>query len=166
MTDHPHDHDEEMSLLDELRGAFAAPLIDARLYKRLPARGQGLVAEYRVMELDEALGALDKPENLAQAQDVLVQALQQIMIHRPGHDDADERGLVPLHVAINRADLGPLKFDHRLCDVLGMPATDARDIVLALFDGNQIALAAQATALGEWSEDTRQEHLQDFGPGS
>lgn len=166
MTDQHDGVVEGGSLLDDLRASFAAPMQTALLYKRLPARGRPLVAEYGLMALDDVMGALDGPESLAQAQDLLIAALQQVCLHAPDDERADERGLVPLHVAVGREDLGPLKFDHRLCDVLGMPPRAAREIVLDLFDGNEIALAAQATALGEWSEDTRQEHLQDFAPGS
>lgn len=157
------------SRLEELRAAFAKPLVDKRLWKRLPceAAGGALVAEYRVLKSEEANDALSKADaTLTVAQDTLIASLVKLHAHDPGDERADARGLVPLHEWLGLSDGGPLGFDHRLCDAFGLPKADARDVLLRLFDGNELALITQFGEVGEWSVDTTQESYQDFSAGS
>lgn len=154
------------SPLDELRSEFAVEAVKRRLYKRLPARGGRLAAEYKAPPL--------KASKKAQAEDndadILVAGLERILIHAPRHADALSRGhgagLVPLGAWAAQPELDPLRFDNRLADLLGIPKGTAREIVLALFEGNDLALGIQAGELGSWAGEGYDGALQDFGEGS
>lgn len=157
------------SKLDDLRAAFQERITDPRLYKKLPAAGGRLVAEYRVLttaETEEIFGG--QAETRDQNADSLIRALVSIRLHEPDHQDADERGTVDL-AGWAGVDLGgPLRFDKRLLDTLtiDLEDTSARSICLRMFNGNEIAMAAQSTQLGAWMTDTTTETLQDFALGS
>lgn len=155
------------SPLDELRAEFAQEAAKPRLYKRLPARSGRLAAEYKAPSL--------KASKKAQADDsdadILIAGLERIFIYAPEHPDAipegkDGAGLVPLGTWAGRPDLDPLKFDNRLAELLGIEQGSARQIVLALFEGNDLALGIQAGELGTWAGEGYDKALQDFGGGS
>jgi hypothetical protein len=155
-----------VSPLEELRAEFAKPLEDPRLYKRLPAAGGKLVAVYQVVDNDTAEKAVDGKSKLAQDADLLTNALVEIRVHAPGHENADERETVEFGAWAGEDYGGPLKFDERLAKAIGIEPGSTHDICLRLFEGNQIALGAQAMHLGAWMTNTREEQLQDFTKGS
>jgi hypothetical protein len=146
------------SALDELRGEFAQQVQVKRLYKRLPARNERLVAEYQPLGLQDAKKAIEKESDPS----MLVSSLKGIWISDPKNPAANERGLVPLGAYCGQELLDPLCFDKRLTDLLGVAFGSAAEICLTLFEGNDLALAAQAAELGEWSVKTKREDLQDF----
>lgn len=165
----PDDPQAPRSLLDELRQDFAQATDEERLFKRLPTkRAKGRIAvEYRLLKFDEA-GVLSSPGTVDfdAVQDTLIKATVQLHWYDPADERADAHGLVPLHVALGIETVGPLQYDKRLTDALGIDFGTAREILLGLFDGNELALSRQYGELGAWSTDTTQEHYQDFVAGS
>lgn len=153
--------DATPSPLDELRGEFAEEVQKRFLFKRLPARNERLVAEYKPLALDDAKKAIEKESDPS----MLVSSLKGIHIHAEDHPQANERGLVPLGAYCEKPQLDPLGFDHRLAELLGITKGSSVQIAMALFEGNDLALAAQAGELGEWSVKTKREDLQDFAIG-
>jgi hypothetical protein len=151
--------DSTPSVLDALRGEFAQQVEEKRLWKRLPARNERLVAEYRPLALEDAKKAIEKASDPS----MLVSSLKGIWISDPENPKANERGLVPLGAYCGQELLDPLAFDKRLTDLLDIKFGSAAEICLDLFEGNDLALAAQAAELGEWSVKTKREDLQDFG---
>lgn len=150
------------SPLEELRHEFEAAPTPKRLFKRLPARKGRLVAEYKPLKLAEANEAIEKGSDPS----ILASALVGIHIADEAHPEA-QSGLVPLGAWAGQPTLDPLRFDHRLAELLpGIPAGTAAEIALALFEGNDLALSMQADQVGKWSADTRREDLQDFAIGS
>jgi hypothetical protein len=160
--------DQVPSRLEELRAAFAKPLVEKRLFKRLPCEAAGgkLVAEYRVLKAGEVNETLDGTQVVGVASDTLIAALVMLHAHDPKDERADARGLVALHDWLGLSDGGSLGFDHRLADAFGLPKDESRAILLRLFDGNEIALITQCGELGDWTADTTQERYQDFSQGS
>ncbi len=151
-------HDTTSSALDALRGEFAEGVKEKRLWKRLPARNERLVAEYQPLALDDAKKAIEKESD----PQMLVSSLKGIWIKDEDNPEANERGLMPLGAHVGTPLLDPLGFDKRLTDLLEIPFGSAATICLSLFEGNDLALAAQAAELGEWSVKTKREDLQDF----
>jgi hypothetical protein len=150
--------DTATSALDGLRREFAQKPQERRLFKRLPARSERLVAEYQPLALTDAKKAIEKESD----SQMLVSSLKGIWIEDAESPAANERGLVPLGAYCGAPLLDPLAFDKRLTDLLEIPFGSAATICLELFDGNDLALAAQAAELGEWSVRTIREELQDF----
>jgi hypothetical protein len=150
--------DTTTSTLDDLRREFAQKPQERRLFKRLPARNERLVAEYQPLSLDDAKKAIEKESD----PQMLVSSLKGIWIKDEDNPEANERGLMPLGAHVGAPLLDPLGFDKRLTDLLGIPFGSAATICLSLFEGNDLALAAQAAELGEWSVKTKREDLQDF----
>lgn len=150
--------DRTPSVLDSLRGEFAQAVEVKRLFKRLPARNERLVAEYAPLPLADAQTAIEKASDAS----MLMSALKGIWLHQPDSELANDRGLVPLGAATGQPSLDPLLFDRRLTDLLEIPYGAAEAICLSLFEDNDLALAAQAAELGEWSVKTKREDLQDF----
>lgn len=149
---------EGPSALDELRAAFAAKVAEPRLFKRFPANGGRLAGEFKPAtkkEVREA-AATENDEYL------LSEALVRVHIEDETNPEANEYGLVPLEVWAKRPELGPLRFDNRLADLLGIPHGSPAEIELALFEGNDLALATQAGEVAQWSLDTHNETYQDF----
>lgn len=156
------------SRLDEIRAEFAKPLITKRLYKRLPcdAMKNRLAAEYKLLTVAEVDALDDLGDTISGASDGLIAALVGLHAHDPNDVRADKRGLVPLHIWLGIPDAGVLLLDKRLTDALGLPFGTSREILLRLFDGNELALKWQSGELGGWSTDTTAEHFQDFTTGS
>lgn len=158
------------SRLDELRAAFAQELDEPRLFKRFPTRRNlpvSLAGEFRLLKLDEAGDALEQGGPADTAKRILSNAIVCIHAHDPSDDRADGRGMVPLHIWAGVQELGPLQFDKRLTDVLGLPpAGTAGGTLMLLFDDNELSMAELAGALAEWSTDTTNEAYQDFTEGS
>jgi hypothetical protein len=150
--------DTTPSVLDALRGEFAQKVEVKRLFKRLPARNERLVAEYQPLGLQDAKKAIEKESDPS----MLVSSLKRIWISDPENPEANERGLIPLGAYCGQPLLDPLCFDKRLTDLLGIEFGSSAAICLSLFEGNDLALAAQAAELGEWSVKTKREDLQDF----
>ena len=143
--------DTTTSALDGLRREFAEGVEERRLWKRLPARSERLVAEYQPLALTDAKKAIEKESD----PQMLVSSLKGIWIRGDAESpDANERGLVPLGAFCGAPLLDPLGFDKRLTDLLEIPFGSAATICLGLFEGNDLALAAQAAELGEWSVRT------------
>ena len=150
--------DTTTSALDGLRREFAEGVEEKRLWKRLPARSERLVAEYQPLALGDAKKAIEKESD----PQMLVSSLKGIWIEDTESPEANERGLVPLGAFCGTPLLDPLGFDKRLTDLLEIPFGSAATICLGLFESNDLALAAQAAELGEWSVKTKREDLQDF----
>lgn len=155
------------SPLDELRAEFAVEAEKPRLFKRFPARKGRLAAEYKPLPLKAAKEAQKKDRD----DDILIASVLRMMIHAPEHPNAISEGqpgegLVPLGQWAGHPELDSLKFDNRLAELLGIPKGTARQIVLALFEGNDLALGVQAGELGTWSGEGYDRELQDFGQGS
>jgi hypothetical protein len=157
-----------MSPLDELRAEFAARRNGAprRLYKRLPGGPGILVAEYKVINNEMVEETFESDVKLDQDADLLIRALVDIHVAAPKHELADERGLVQFSKWAQQDSGGPLGFDQRLAEAIGIEPGSAREICLALFDGNEIALGAQSAVVSAWMVDTSEEALQDFTVGS
>ena len=167
MSDAITDPAEVPSPLDELRTEFAEEVKEKRLWKRLPARKERLAAEYQPLPLKDARRAIEQQSDPM----VIASSLVNVCIYDPDHplvmqadprDERAQRGLVLLGAWAQKPDLDPLGFDARLCGLLGVPTGSATDILLMLFEGNDLALAAHAAELGEWSVRTSREELQDF----
>ena len=154
--------DKMPSALDELRAEFAKEAEERSLFKRLPARNERLVAEYKTLPLADAKKAIENESDPT----MLIASLKGIYIHDAAHASANDRGLVPLGLWSEKPQLDPLGFDKRLTDLIGIPYGSATQIVLFLFEDNDLALAAQSGELGEWSIKTKREDLQDFAIGS
>jgi hypothetical protein len=150
------------SVLDELQEEFAQEAEDPRLYKVLPARKERLIAEYRRLTLDKAKQAIAEESDPS----MLIETVTGIFIKDKTHEKANKRGLVPLGAATGNPELDPLGFDKRLCNLLKIPVGTAVDVLLFLFEGNDLALSAQAAELGQWSIKTKAEAYQDFENGS
>jgi hypothetical protein len=150
------------SVLDELREEFAQEAEDPRLYKILPARKERLVAEYRRLSVEHAKRAVMDDDDPT----ILIESVTGIFIKDKEHEKANKRGLVPFGAWTGNPDLDPLGFDKRLCDLLQIPDGPALSILMFLFEGNDLALGAQAGELAEWSIKTKVEAYQDFGIGS
>jgi hypothetical protein len=157
-TGSPTTVDRTPSVLDSLRSEFAQEVEVKRLFKRLPARNERLAAEYQPLALDDAQKAIEQQSDPS----MLVSSLKGIWLNEPNSDLANERGLVPLGAACEQPLLDPLLLDKRLTDLLGIKFGSSAEICLTLFEGNELALAAQAAELGEWSVKTKREDLQDF----
>ena len=158
----PSDVDTVPSFLDHLRAEFAKPVEKKSLFKRLPARDESLVAEYKPLSLDDAKKAMEKESDPM----MLISSLRGIWAVDPGNPAANDLGLVPLGAACGKPDLDPLGFDRRLTDLIGIEFGTASEILLTLFEGNDLAIGVQAAELGEWSAKTKRADLQDFKPGS
>lgn len=155
------------SRLDQLKAAFAERTEEKRLYKRLPKPSSvPLVAEYRVLPSKDAQDALRRDSELEANEDLLIRALVSLHVHDPAHPAADKRGLVELQRWLEIDAGGPLRFDRRFTDLVGIDPGTAREVCLAVFDGNEIALGAQAAQVMAWMTDTTAEALQDFTTGS
>lgn len=150
--------DAAPSPLDELRGEYAQTVQKKRLFKRLPSRNERLAAEYKPLPLADAKKAIENESDPS----MLVSALKGIWIFDEAHELANERGLVPLGAWAGKPQLDPLGFDKRLTDLIEIKFGTAAEIALTLFEGNDLALAAQAGELGEWSVKTKRIDLQDF----
>jgi hypothetical protein len=150
--------DATSSRLDAIRAEFAQKVEARRLFKRLPARSERLVAEYQPLALADATLAIEQKSDPT----MLVSSLKGVWIEEPDDPTANERGLVPFGAYCGAPLLDPLGFDKRLTDLLGIPFGSTGAICLALFEGNDLALSAQAAELGEWSVKTKREDLQDF----
>jgi hypothetical protein len=155
-----------VSPLKELKSEFATPKAPARLFKRLPAGAGKLVAEYEVIKKGEMEEAVGNEDSVSQDTDLLIRALVAIHRHAPDHEKANARGLVEFGVWAETDFGGPLRFDNRLAEAAGLENGTAREICLQLFDGNEVALSAQASMLTAWMTDTSEEALQDFTEGS
>lgn len=160
------------SKLEELRAAFQKRVDEPRLFKRFPAPEDGpfadrLVAEYRVLSSKESAEALAESDEFGQMADTLIRALVAIHIHDDQHPDRNERGLVALDQWLE-LDTGALKFDNRLVETLDLQLDDnkARTIAKAMFNGNEIALGAQASQVLAWMTNTKTVAFQDFPTGS
>ena len=163
--------DATTSPLEALQAEFAEEVVVRRLFKRLPARNERLVAEYKPLPLKDAKRAIQNNSDPT----MLVASLLDICVHAPEHpslaeaapdDMRAQRGLVPLSVLIGKPELGTLGFDKRLTDILKIKFGSAVEIALTLFEDNDLALATQAGELGEWSVKTKREDIQDFALGS
>lgn len=161
------------SALDELRAAFAKRVENPRLLKRLPAPtgtpfAGKLVAEYRVLDTKETKEVFQAEDDRDNNIDALIQALVAIRVHDPKHPNADDRGTVDLTEWAGVDLGGPLRFDKRLLSALGLHLEEptARNIVMRMFEGNELAMGAQAAQVMAWMTDTTEETLQDFAPGS
>jgi hypothetical protein len=151
--------DHTPSVLDSLRDEFAQQVEVKRLFKRLPARNERLVAEYAPLELADATKAIEQQSDPS----MLVSSLKGIWMHLPDSELANDRGLVPLGAACEQPLLDPLLLDKRLTDLLSIKYGSSESILLdGMFEGNDLALAAQSAELGEWSVKTKREDLQDF----
>lgn len=150
------------SALDELRAEFAKEAEEPRLFKQLPARGERLVAQYKPLPLETAKKAIEQESDPT----MLIESLIGIFIRDKNHVSANERCLVPLGLWSGQPQLDPLRLDKRLTDLIGIPFGSATQILMALFENNDLALSAQAAELGEWSVKTKSERLQDFAIGS
>jgi hypothetical protein len=157
-----------LSPLEELRAEFEACRngAPARLYKRLPGGPGKLVAEYKVISNELAEESFKSEIKLEQDSDLLIRALVDIHVAVPDHELADSRGLVQFGKWAAQDFGGPLGFDQRLAEAIGIEPGSAREICLALFEGNEIALGAQAAIVSAWMTDTSEEVLQDFTVGS
>ncbi|HSZ70250.1 MAG TPA: hypothetical protein VK756_07800 [Solirubrobacteraceae bacterium] len=153
--------DSMPSALDKLRAEYAKPVEAKSLFKRLLSRGERLVAEYKPLKLDDAKAAIEKESDPS----MLISSLKAIWIHDPEHAEASDRGLVKLGAWSGQPQLDPLGFDKRLTDLLGIPFGSSGAILLSLFEGNDLAIGAQAAELGEWSVKTKRTDLQDFRQG-
>lgn len=150
----------------QLRDEFAASVSEKRLYKRFPARGGVLAAKYKIVAMETINKARRQDDEIAANSDLLIGGLERILRYDPEHHDANERGLVDLEKWLE-ADLGgPLKLDNRLAHETGLAPGSAREILLALFEGNEAALCKQADDYIEWIFDTTAEGYQDFGLSS
>lgn len=152
---------EGQTPLDELRAEFAKKLEPARILKRFPARGKRIVGEFRPSKKVEARAAVENLDD----EYLLAEALVRILIHDPAHTLADDEGLVPLGAWAGKPELDPLRFDHRLSDVLGIIKGTPAQIALALFDGNDLQLAEFAGEIAEWSLNTEKKAYADFRKG-
>lgn len=152
--------DPETSLtpLDELKAEFAETLKPSRLFKKFPARSGRLVAEYQTVTKDDIRTAVQASDD----EYVLDACLLRILITDPENPLADKNGLVPLGAWAKKPELDPLTFDHRFCDLIGIPKGTPAQIALALFDGNDLMLAEQAGEVAAWSVDVLNESYQDF----
>lgn len=148
----------QSSVMDELQQEFAQEAEKPRLFKRLPARSGRLVAEYRPVKKKQAVKAVEKDSDTM----LLNLALVDLHVEAPDDERADERGLVKLTVLSGQPELGTLGFDHRLCEILGLKKGSVHDIVMQLFEGNDLALAVQVGEIGEWTADTKKKAYQDF----
>jgi len=155
-----------LSPLDELRAEFAKEAEKPRLFQRFPARSGRLAGEYAPLSKNAALRATEGAQDAAADAGILASSLRCILIHDPAHGSADGRGLVPFGAWSGQPDLDPLGFDHRLAELIGIPPGDTTSVVLALFEGNDLALANHAGAIGAWSVNTRDQSYQDFTQGS
>jgi hypothetical protein len=156
--------------LDQLRAEFAEQASVPRLFKRLPARSRRIVAEYKPIPRDDAKKAVEEDSDPA----LLTSALVRLLIHDPDNelvknapdsDEAAKLGLVPLGAWAGKPDLDPLRFDNRFANLLGIAGGAPRQIALAMFEGNDMALGAQGAELGQWSVDTLDKTAQDFTVG-
>lgn len=153
--------------LDEIRAEIGAEVEVKRLFKRFPRGQRRLAGEYRPCRKQEVREAV-----AAQNDEYLMgESLVRVLIHDPDRADPatpeGERGLVPLGAWVGKPELDPLRFDNRLCDVLGLPPTgDPRKIALELFEGNDLQLAEQAGEIAGWSLDTYDQSYQDFSTAS
>lgn len=153
--------DISVTPLDSLRADFAAKVAPARLFKRFPAAGKRLVGEYRVPEKAEARAAAEHQDD----EYLLVSALVAIWASAPDHPSANKDGLVKLGEYVGKPEEDPLRFDHRLCDILGIPKGTPAQIALRLFDGNDLQLAEHAGEVTAWGLDTENEAYGDFPKG-
>lgn len=144
--------------LEELRQEFAKTLAPARLFKRFPARGGRLAGEYRPCGKEEARAAAENQDD----EYLLVACLVAVYIADPSHALANEKGLVPLGAWAGTPQEDPLRFDHRLAEVLGLPKGTPAQIALKLFDDNDLRLAEQAGEVAQWSLDTEETAYTDF----
>lgn len=149
---------DALTPLQELQAEFAEQVEIPRLYKRLPARGGRLAAEYKPAGKKVTRVAADTEND----EYFLSETVIQVLIEDKDHAEADERGLVPLQVWAEQPQLGPLQFDNRLAELLGIPPGPPADILLALFEGNDLALATQAGEVAQWSLDVHDQAYQDF----
>jgi hypothetical protein len=160
------DAPQPLTPLQELKAEFAKAAKNPRLFKRLPAREGRLAAEYAPPPGKDAQAAAENDKWA----DMLVASLKGILVHDPEHEAAIPRGepgegLVPLGIWADQPDLDPLGFDNRLMDLLELPHGNATQVVMSMFEGNEVALAAQANEVGAWAANTSRQDLQDFGRG-
>jgi len=157
----PEDH-TQTTIIEELQDEFAHEATKPRIAKRFPARGGKLVGLHKPMKKKHAEQAVEKDSDSM----ALNYTLVDIFVDAPESELADDRGLVKLSVAAGQPELGTLGFDHRLCELVGLRKGSVHEIVMQLFEGNDLALAVQVGEIGQWTADTKKVAYDDFLPAS
>lgn len=150
---------QQLTPLDELRAQVAEELEKPRLFKKFPRAGGRLAGEFRPSNKREVREAAAAEND----EYILTECLVNIHVHDPEHEDAGPNGLVPLAKWAHRPELEPLRFDNRLCEVIGLPPLGAPSkIALALYENNDLALAEAAGEVAQWSLNTHTKVYDDF----
>lgn len=87
--------------------------------------------------------------------DTLIEGIETMMIKR-----GDK--LMPVHEAY--PDLGddPIGYDANLARLLGFQAGKARDVVMTVFGGNEMAILVQYNQYAQWMGQNRSDEDEDF----
>ena len=161
MEDEPDDPARPDSLLERLREDRLALASAESTTIEIPGYDGELVCRYRLMEASQlekiARRAAKLPRerrNLAVTMDSLSAACIEFetIDHRNGGDAGK--------LAENGDD--PIRYDDRLAEALGYTAKSAREAVLGLFGGNEIAVLTHGAQLARWWSDASEDVDEDF----
>jgi hypothetical protein len=144
--------------LEALRAEFAHEVAPKSLLKRLPRFGKKLVAEFGVASKDTVRQGAEQEND----EYILAQCVRRILFEDKTSPSADANGLVPIGEYFGRPELDPVKFDGRLCEILGIQHETYKETELAVYEDNDLLIAAHAGEIAEWSLDTSKQAYSDF----
>jgi hypothetical protein len=155
------------SMMDQLRRKHKE-LADAKtIDMSIPGYDGALVARYRLLDMKKELGPIQtkvQHEFKTLPEVMLYTSIDSLIVACEGFfyfDGVDKR---PLEEGIGDG-LGPVKYDERLATFLGIQTESARNTVLQVFGGNEIAITEHYRKIAMWMQGDSRGVMDEFVGG-
>ena len=161
MEDEPDEPARPDSLLERLREDRRALASAESTTIEIPGYDGELVCRYRLMEASELEKIARKAAKLPRERRNLAVTMDSLSASCIEFETVDHRnGGAAGTLAENGGD--PIRYDDRLAEALGYTAKSAREAVLGLFGGNEIAVLTHGAQLARWWSDASEDVDEDF----
>ena len=161
MEDDPDDPARPDSLLERLREDRLALASAESTTIEIPGYDGELVCRYRLMEASQLEKIARRAAKLPRERRNLAVTMDSLSAACIEFETVDHRNGGAIGTLAENGD-DPIRYDDRLAEALGYTAKSAREAVLGLFGGNEIAVLTHGAQLARWWSDASEDVDEDF----